>query len=482
MKTAHELLARSTPSAGVVSLPSAATEAEATAHAPFIQDWARFVSFEPNLYFRPQDLDELKGFLNGILQGFFKQKRIRIPGSLHSCSDIYVSDAIIDVNALPKTIAFNDDNTIVTASANWTLHEFLLELSARGKSLSATGGTDAQTLAGLISTNTAPATFQHTIYELLEWVEYLTIDEDSKSVVEKHVAKTDPAFPAVVCSLGAIGILTNVQFRLVDEPYFKTIQKVVSLDEVLRDVARTSQQYDFWRVDWIPDMTTGLLWAAQSIPRDQADPDGDYQPDQSESILKFVFTHLDKLKLGASGPLLGTPMKWVYEVMAALYGTVEATGPLRTMLPVDRKAPLHVAMAEWSFNPGDLNNVLERCKEYYRQHGWPNLPIEIELTKTDTHFMSPWNWEGLDYIVKFNFMYLTDICETEQEKEGIRTHLQGLWDYLTQAGIQFKAHWGKINFMDYNFVHERYKLDQFKQFICPMFLNAYLSERLIPPS
>lgn len=482
MTTAHELLAGAASSAGVLSTPSAATATGATAHTPFIQDWAQFVSFEPNLYFKPQDLDELKRFLSGILQGFFKQSHIRIPGSLHSCSDIYVSEAIIDISELPKTITFNDDNTLVTASANWTLHDFLLQLSARGKSLSATGGTDAQTLAGLISTNTAPATFQHTIYELLEWVEYITIAEDGTSIVEKRVSQTDPAFPAVVCSLGAIGILTNVQFRLVDEPYFKTVQKVVQLDEVLGDLARTSQEYDFWRVDWIPDMTTGLLWAAQRIPRDQADPDGDYQPDQSESILKFIFTHLDTLKLGASGPLLDTAMKWIYMLMAALYGTVEATGPLRNMLPVDRKAPLHVAMAEWSFNPSDLSNVLERCKEYYQQHGWPNLPIEIELTKTDNHFMSPWNWEGLDYIVKFNFMYLTDICRTEQQKEGINTHLQGLWDHLTQAGVQFKAHWGKINFMDYTFVHEHYKLDQFEPFVRPLFLNSYLSERLNPPS
>ena len=163
----------------------ASMETSVHASEPTIQDWARFVAFQPRLYFRPQDLDELKGFLSGVQQGIFKQRTLRVLGSLHSCSDICVSDVIVDVSDLPKTIEFSADNTLVTASANWRLHDFLLALSARGKSISATGGTDPQTLAGVISTNTAPATPWHTLYELLEWVEYITIDEDSAGSCRK---------------------------------------------------------------------------------------------------------------------------------------------------------------------------------------------------------------------------------------------------------------------------------------------------------
>ena len=461
---------------GLAGLAAAGTADEA--REPIFQDWAHFVSFQPQLYFRPQDLAELKSFLTGMQQGIFKPRHPRVLGGLHSCSDICVSDAIVDVSDLPRTIEFDADHTIVTVSANWHLHDFLLALSEHGKSLSATGGTDEQTLAGLISTNTAPATPRHGLYELLEWVEYLTIDEASKSVVEKRVSKTDPAFPAVVGSLGAIGILTKVQFRLIDEPYFETIQRIIKLKEVLTDVAQTSQKYDFWRIDWIPDTDEGLLWAATRIP--QADPNGDYPADQAENILKLIFNLLDRLE--SAGPLLDTAMRLVYGGLAQTYGETKVSGPLRNMLPVDRRAPLHVAMAEWSFNPADLNNLMERCKEYFQLKGWPNLPIEIELTKTDHYFMSPWNWPGLDYIVKFNFMYLTDISETGPEKEEILAHLKGLWDHLEQADIQFKAHWGKINFMDYQFVCDHYRFDQFKPFICSMFLNKYLIDRFNPTS
>ncbi len=456
-------------------LPVASTEGmEDRSREPAFHDWARFVAFQPQLYFRPQNLDHLKGFLAGVQQGIFKPGSLRVLGGLHSCSDICVSDAIIDVSDLPQAIEFEAGDTLVTVTANWHLHDFLQALGQRGKSLTATGGTDHQTLAGLISTGTAPATPRFTLYELLEWVEYLTIGEDGRSVVEKRLSKDNPAFPAVVASLGAIGILTRLQFRLIDQPYFETVQKMVGLKDVLADVSRTSQEYDFWRIDWIPDTDQGLLWAARRIP--QADPDGDYPADQAENILVLIFKALDKLE--SAGPLLDEAMRLVYSVLTMTYGETKVSGPLRNMLPVDRRAPLHVAMAEWSFDPADLERLLQSCRAYYQQNGWPNLPIEIELTKTDNYFMSPWNWPGLDYIVKFNFMYLTDVSQTGPEREVIINHLHGLWNHLLQAGIPFKAHWGKINFMDPSFVRSHFEFDRFAPFICPLFLNPYLKERL----
>jgi hypothetical protein len=440
---------------------------------PVFQDWAHMVSFQPQLYFRPQSLDELKSFLSSLLSGPLQKFHPRVLGGMHSCSAICVSDAIIDVSDLPKTIEFNQDSSVVTASANWHLHEFLAALGERGKSITATGGTDHQTLAGIISTNTAGATPHHTIYELVDWIEYITVEADGKTVVDKRVNREDPAFAAVVGSLGAIGILTRLQMRVVDELYFETIQKIIPLQQVLADLEQTSREYDFWRIDWIPDTENGLLWAAKGIP--SADPQGDYRDDRSESILRAVLNRLDTLK--GEGPILDRAMRIVYAGLTLAYGEVKVSGPLRNMLPVDRRAPLRVAMAEWGFNPADINRLMEECRHYFELTGWPNLPIEIELTKTDPYYMSAWNWPGLDYILKFNFMYLTDVSGTPMEKEQIYTHLHGLWDHLIKAGIPFKAHWGKINFMDPAFVREHFRFDLFEPYIRPVFLNPYLQER-----
>ena len=67
-----------------------------------------------------------------------------------------------------------------------SLRDFLAALGRRGKSVTATGGTDHQTLAGLISTGTAPASARWALYELLEWVEVVTVDASTGRAVERR--------------------------------------------------------------------------------------------------------------------------------------------------------------------------------------------------------------------------------------------------------------------------------------------------------
>lgn len=447
------------------------------ADSPTLEDWGQLISFQPEVVLRPSSVDELKGMLERVHRGEVGNGRVRVPGSLHSCSKIVVSEALLDVSGLPKSIEIEDGNGAVTATANVSLHEFLAELGRHGKSVTATGGTDHQTLAGLISTGTAPATPKTGLYELLEWVELVTVDASGQAV-ERRISRGEPEFHAVICSLGLLGVITRVHFRLVDEIYFDVVQKIVHLDDVLSDLDATSAKYDFWRINWMQKSEKALLWAATAVPKEQSKPDGDYSTDQPEQILDFVFQAVDKL--GGSGPLLNIATEAVYNLLALTYGEDEFTGPLRNMLPVDRRAPLHVAMAEWSFRPQDVQRVIGECQDYFEDAGWPNIPTEIELTRVDGALMSGWNWQGLPYIVKFNFMYLTEVCTEPGEKEEIYAHLRGLWHHLEAAGVPFKAHWGKINFIDPAFVQRNHDFDAFRPLVSPVFMNQYLEERLGP--
>jgi FAD/FMN-containing dehydrogenase len=441
-----------------------------------MEDWGQLISFSPSLVLRPTSSGELNAMLERIHRGELANGVVRVPGSLHSCSKIVVSDALLDTSALPQSMDFDPGDTAVVVSANTTLHEFLAKLGSRGKSVTATGGTDHQTLAGLISTGTAPASSRHALYDLLEWVELVSVDSASGQTVERRISRADPDFPAVVCSLGLLGVLTRVRFRLVDELYFDVVQEIVELDDVLADLEATAAKYDFWRVNWAPKSKKALLWAATAVPAGQSKPDGDYDTDGSAHVLDVVFQVLDKLT--GAGPLLSGPLELIYDFMALTYDTNRATGPLRNMLPVDRRAPLHVAMAEWSFRPEDVNRVIGECEDYFDDHGWPNIPVELELSRVDGNLMSPWNWDGLDYIVKFNFMYLTEVCTKPGEKDRIYAHLRGLWEHLEAAGVPFKAHWGKLNFIDPDFVRRNHAIDAFRPLISPMFMNDYLTQRI----
>jgi hypothetical protein len=180
-----------------------------------------------------------------------------------------------------------------------------------------------------------------------------------------------------------------------------------------------------------------------------------------------------------SGPFLNIVLKVTYEAMALTYGKVVAEGPMRYMIPCDRLAPLRVSQAEWGFDPKDLGRVMGVCRSYFGANKWPSTPIEIELCKTDPYAMSPWNWPGLDAIVKFNFQYLTDYL-SDEDKAVMADHLHGLWNALIAAGIKFKAHWGKMNFLDYAFVNANYGLSAFAPAIQPLFLSDAMKAKLIP--
>jgi FAD/FMN-containing dehydrogenase len=442
-----------------------------------LRDWGELISFAPSTVLRPASIEELKEILEKVHRGEIGGGRVRVPGSLHSCSEIAVGDAIIDVSSLPKSIELEDGDTAVTATANVSLHEFLAELGRHGKSVTATGGTDHQTLAGLISTGTAPASSRHGLYEKLEWAEFVTVDASGRAV-ERRISRGEPDFPAVICSLGLLGVITRVRFGLVDELYFDVTMKVVELNEVLVDLDATSAKYDFWRVNWMQKSDKALLWAATAVPPDRSKPDGDYPEERSEQVLDFVFKAMDRI--ADTGPLLNPVLELIYEGLALTYDETRFTGPLRNMLPVDRRAPLRVAMAEWSFRPRDLQRVIGECEEYFGEAGWPNIPTEIELTRVDGALMSAWSWDDVPYIVKLNFMYLTEVCRSPGEREEIYAHLRGLWEHLRREGIPFKAHWGKVNFIDPEFVRRNHHFEQFRPLISPIFLNEYLTERLGP--
>lgn len=441
---------------------------------PVVADWGQMVGFSPSLYHAPASLDALAAVLADAARD--PKRKIRVIGGLHSCSTIFQNDIVIDLSRIPLVFECTpkpDGSGTVVASAHMHVHDFLLRAADHGLSLTATGGTDAQVLAGLIATNTAGATVQTTIYETLAWVEYLAPDA-SGAIALRRVCRDDPDFPGMIASLGVVGVMTTVCFDLVPERYFTAITTVLPPQEVFSNLAATNAKYEFWRIEWLPRNDKQCqLWAATRNPGPEPG-DGDYPIDQAEILASELMGIAHSL---GAGFRLDPIVKELYARLAHGYQATRNTGPLRLMIPLDRNAPLRVAMAEWSFAPADAQRAMEICRTYWNRAGWPNLATEVECTKTDNYWMSAWNWPGLDYIVKFNFQYLTSYLGDEA-KAHLVVHLKGLWDALDAAGIPFKAHWGKLNFLDPERIAATCEYDKFRPLIWPQLVNDYLAQRL----
>lgn len=445
-----------------------------------ISDWANLVDFTPGAYFAPATIAEMTDILTRVLNGAFAEKSVRFLGGRHSCSKIFDHEMVIDTSRLPLEFTQLPGTKQVTASGYMHARDFLSRAAAIDLSLTALGGTDQQTLAGLISTNTAGATVSTGVYDLVDWIEYLGVAADGKTIELKKTINTDPAFKAIICSLGAVGFITRVGFTLVDQLFFEANFEVRPILDVLQNMEATSQENPFWRIEWLPgkmpdDTTMGLFWYAK--PVSNAPSDGDY-PLQIDEDLVMAAAKINE-KLCHSGAFLDGPMGLVYEAMAKLFEkTKPSLGPMRNMIPCDRLAPVLCAMAEWSFDPADYIRIMQTISEYFGHNQWPNLPIEMECTRTDEYLMSPWNADKpLKYILKLNFQYLTVYLDDE-EKAAIYPHLEGLWNALIKANIPFKAHWGKINFLTPETTAAKYRLQEFLPYTHPMFMNDYLRQRL----
>lgn len=441
-----------------------------TSALPVVEDWGKVIAFTPELYFAPTSIEELTAFLDARLAET-PLRPLRFVGGLHSCSPIYVTETVVDTQRLPLEFTIDEapggGSAQAVASGHMHAHDFLARAAAAGFSLSCSGGTDHQTMAGLISTNTAPATAFHGMYERLQWIDLLAPVDGTFTV--RRIARGDPEFNLAVCSLGMMGYIVRVCFDLPPQLFFSAGFQVRPAADVLSDPWATARQHPFWRFEWIPDTDHGLFWFADPIDGSGVDPDGDYPADKAEGLLKLIERVDEKALKG--GPFLNPLLRATYALMAATYGEVTAKGPMRHMIPCDRLAPVRVAQAEWGFEPADIGRVMDLCRDYFGKTHWPNTPIEIELCKCDPYAMSPWNWGDRPAIVKFNFQYLTDYL-TDADKAAMTAHLRGLWQALRDAEILFKAHWGKINFLDHDFVRTRYGLDEFAPVIQPLFLNA----------
>ena len=260
----------------------------------------------------------------------------------------------------PEDMDFEAGDEAVVATANVTLHDFLAELGRRGKSVTATGGTDHQTLAGLISTGTAPASSRHALYELLDWVELVTVDPATGRAVERRISRGDADFPAAVCSLGLLGVLTRVRFRLVDELYFAVVQKIVDLDDVLADLDATSARVRLLARQLGAEEREGAALGGNGDPARAVEAGRrlPHRPFRARARRRLRGARQAHRHGAAADRRAGGGLRRDGLHLRESH----ATGPLRNMLPVDRRAPLHVAMAEWSFRPQDTQRVLGECR------------------------------------------------------------------------------------------------------------------------
>ena len=236
-----------------------------------LRDWGELISFTPSTVLQPTSVEELKEILEKVHRGELGDGRVRVPGSLHSCSEIAVGDAIVDVSSLPKSIELEDGD----GGGDRDGQRLPARVPRRARPPRQIGHRDRRHRPpdpGRADLD------RHRAGQLPPRRSTRSSSGSSSSPSTPPARRSSGASPAATptsrrwsarsaCSASSPGSASASSTSSI----FDVTMKVVELDDVLADLDATSAQYDFWRVNWMQKSDKALLWAATAVPREHVE-------------------------------------------------------------------------------------------------------------------------------------------------------------------------------------------------------------------
>ncbi|CAG8585254.1 5492_t:CDS:2 [Funneliformis caledonium] len=436
-----------------------------------------------------------------IIQDAYNDKEptiVRVIGASHSLPSAILTARDIPKNVKAKLISLtkfrgvviNDAEQIATALAGTNLGQdlenedstiengLLYQLNQRGYSLPDTGGIIHQTVGGFISTGSSGGSVIHSLFESIIGIRII---DGTGKIHDLKMSDTDNSkFLAVGVSMGLMGIITKVTFKL-DKKFFITGTQTISpIKPLSRDINvgapidmfgdgdkdqqipslldffSNSMDFDaeFNRILWWPQDGVDRLtiWKAKKI----LTVDGTDLPVNPYELFPEVLNSQVPAQLAASLilkvlNLAQSPNKVFKKIAVFLYAAFNPIGSQSFQdiwwsgLPMDDKLDskiLPVAFSEFWLPLDKSKEVMNDLQQLFKNNpeSIGNMFVEIYCAKKSPFWLNP-SYETDS--VRFDFTYnLGDPCGTPEE------HYNYYWKILKKH--TFRCHWGKYKPEYYN--------------------------------
>ena len=239
-----------------------------------MRNWAGNVAFEPDTVARPTTLEQLAETVAGA-------DRVRVLGTGHSFSQLTVTEGtVLLLDALPAAIDVDAGQATVRVAAATRWGELAPAVHAQGFAVANMGSLPHISVAGSASTGThGSGSALGCLASSVVALDLVTADGTMRSL-----RLGDGDFPGSVVALGALGVVTSLELRLV--PAFDVEQTVWDVlpfsvaadrfDEVM-GAAYSVSLFTTWRSDvveqvWVKRRTTDpevdLGWTG-AVPADE---------------------------------------------------------------------------------------------------------------------------------------------------------------------------------------------------------------------
>jgi len=169
---------------------------------------------------------------------------------------------MVNLDNYNSVLRVDADKRTLHVEAGIRLHELNVRANERGLTIPNMGSIDEQSIAGAIATATHGSSLYHGT--LSQWILSLRIVLANGAAVRCSATQNPDLFRAALVSLGALGIVVEVEFQMVPATNIEWVQTLKSLDHVL-DTWDSGlwTQAEFTRVWWLPYLKRAIIWRAQ---------------------------------------------------------------------------------------------------------------------------------------------------------------------------------------------------------------------------
>lgn len=232
--------------------------------------WAKTFHSRPELYIQPESLEEIQKVVTLARRC---RRRLVVVGCGHSPSDLTCSSSwMVNLDKYSNVLRVDAQKKTLTVAAGIRIWQLNAEAIKYGLTVPNIGSIDAQSIAGAIATATHGSSLRHGI--LSENVKALRIVLANGQAVRCSAEQNPELFKAALISLGALGIITEVEFQMTENCHIEWEQKLVSLDDILNRWGTTLwTQREFTRVWWMPYMKRAIIWSAEKTEKPLRPPE-----------------------------------------------------------------------------------------------------------------------------------------------------------------------------------------------------------------
>ena len=231
--------------------------------------WAKTFHSRPEYYLKPRSQAEIQKIVKLARRC---RRRIVTVGCGHSPSDLTMTSSwVVNLDHYNHILRVDKESKRMTFEAGIRLHELNLEAKQHGLTIPNLGSIDNQSIAGAISTATHGSSLKHGL--MGESVKSFVIVLSDGNAVRCSPDENQELFRAGLVSLGALGIITEIEYQMSSHSNIEWMQTMKPLEEVLSKWSGDLwTEKEFTRVWWMPYKKRAIIWSAVRTDKPEREP------------------------------------------------------------------------------------------------------------------------------------------------------------------------------------------------------------------